>query len=74
MLVDRCIFLCVCIVCFSADFSTELAQLEECSTFNRVVLGSSPIFGGASLLAQLVERGTVNLEVVGSIPTRRAFC
>ena len=25
-----------------------------------------------SLLAQLVERGTVNLEVVGSIPTRRA--
>jgi hypothetical protein len=24
---------------------TELAQLEERSTFNRVVVGSSPIFG-----------------------------
>ena len=27
----------------------------------------------ASLLAQLVERGTVNLEVMGSIPIRRVF-
>ena len=26
---------------------TELAQLEERSTFNRVVVGSSPIFGDA---------------------------
>jgi hypothetical protein len=28
----------------------------------------------ASLLAQLAERGTVNPEAVGSIPTQRAFC
>ena len=27
----------------------------------------------ASLLAQLVERGTVNLEVMGLIPIRRVF-
>ena len=27
----------------------------------------------SSLLAQLVERETVNLEAVGSIPTQRAF-
>ena len=30
--------------------TTELAQLEERSAFNRVVVGSSPIFGGFLLL------------------------
>ena len=34
-------------IIFSAfrRLTTELAQLEERSTFNRVVVGSSPIFG-----------------------------
>ncbi len=32
------------------------------------------LFMQASRLAQLVERETVNLEVVGSIPILRAFC
>ena len=32
------------------------------------------LLNSASRLAQLVERETVNLEVVGSIPILRAFC
>ena len=31
------------------------------------------IYEYVSLLAQLVERETVNLEAVGSIPTRRVY-
>ena len=39
-----CVTLCTLIS--ALVITTELAQLEERSAFNRVVVGSSPIFGG----------------------------
>jgi hypothetical protein len=53
--------------------TVDVAQLVESRVVIPVVAGSSPVVHPTNLngpLAQLVEQETLNLLVVGSIPTR----
>ena len=52
------------------NYDTELAQLEERSTFNRVVVGSSPIYGDTNL-------GIPYFVIIGAavhFQPKEAFC